>query len=61
MMYTKGAQQLNPANAMPKQFVLFTHTMLLDSKQFPVEESRICGLPTDKQVNQSCLTGQAQS
>ena len=47
---------------LPLNVCLFAHTMLLDSKQFPVEESLVCGLPTDKQVkNQSCLTGQAQS
>ncbi len=31
-------------------FVIFDHTMLVDSMQFPVKKSLVCGLPTEKQV-----------
>ena len=30
--------------------------MLLDSKQFPLKKSLVCGLPTEKQVKQSVLS-----
>ena len=37
-------------------FVIFAHTMLLDSKQFPIKKSLVCGLPTEKQVKPSVLS-----
>ena len=30
--------------------------MLLDSKQFPIKKSLVCGLPTEKQVKPSVLS-----
>ena len=37
-------------------FVIFAHTMLLDSKQFSVKKSLVCGLPTEKQVKPPVLS-----